>query len=235
MRRVIRSRLPVLLVSMLLLGGFGLALARSENVSVTPSGSREEHCFRGLGECPPMPRSLQESLDLGDHLGTPRTVAIVTVGELLSENPSVLGEGPPYPAPPPGLRPEELAKRPLRGPPMLIEAASTHYALRLDEVLSSQAHQSGDMVTLRVSGTRSDSPLSALDHPRKGQRLLLVLVTRPDRPYDGIYFSYHEATFDISGPKTHFADPWRTSVKEMGAPESTPAFIEAARAALAAP
>ena len=151
MRRSIRSRLPVLLVITLLLGGFGLALARGENVSPPQlGGSREEFCSRmQMGECPPMPRSLRESLALGDHLDWRRMVAIVTVGELLQENTERLGEGPPYPTPPPGLTPEEVAKWPLRGPPTLIEPASTHYAIRLDEVLFADQDPPADVVTLR--------------------------------------------------------------------------------------
>jgi hypothetical protein len=61
----------------------------------------------------------------------------------------------------------------------------------------------------------------------------MVLVPHPWDGADGAFYLYTYFAVDISGPKAHFIDAWKTSVKEMGAPESTPAFIEAVRAALA--
>lgn len=227
MRLLTRSRLVALVVSAVILGGFGLALVRGDNVSVRIP-DKDEWMLNIAGEWPDPPASPAEFVALGSHLPVPRTVAIATIGARLRENPEVYA--------PRGI----LTPSGIEPPPMLVDAASTDYALRLDEVLSESALAAGLTVTLRLGGApsppgRSGEYFNPAPHPREGRRLLMVLVPDPRVPSSGTYACYVYGTVDVSGATAHFNDAWRTSVKEMGAPESTPAFIEAVRAALAAP
>ncbi len=217
MQRRARSWLLRLSLAVVLLSGIGLAFVRSDNVSERIP-SREEWVLHSLGELPPEPRSLRDLLDTGSHLGVPRTVAIATVGSIARESPQ-------EPRPPTtGPTPSPIG----RGP-------TTDYALRLDEVLSPGASdhlRAGSSVTLRLGGPPSPDYFTPFPHPRPGSRLLLVLVPHSSGEA-GVYTAYPHVTADVSAPTAHLTDAWRTSVKVMGAPEATPAFIEAVRAALA--
>jgi hypothetical protein len=169
-----------------------------------------------IGECPRIPEDVADFLDVGTGFLATRTVAVVTVGIIARDDSEI------------------RALQDRATPPPNFGGPATDYALRIDEVLSGSALAAGDTVALRRGGPPGDEQFTPFPHPREGARLLLVLFPHDRDAAIGVFWSYPYSNVDISGPKAHFVDAWRTSVKEMDAPESTPAFIEAVRTALEA-
>ena len=192
---------------------FAVGLLRGENSSVRIP-SKDEWRLKTFAEWPREPTSLADFLGVGSHLGVPRTVAIVRIGP-------VLGRLPAQRAPEVGSTPAPI----LRG-------SSTDYEIRIEETLSPTGLRPRETATLRVSGEPSPDYFTPFPHPVEGQRLLLVLVPDHFEADKGVFGSYPYGTANITGPSAHLADSWRTSVTVMGAPATTPAFIEAVRSAL---
>jgi hypothetical protein len=220
MRLVTRPRVAALLVSGAILGGFALSLLRGDNVS--PSiPSREDWLFHAESETSPYPRTVSSYVDLrhGRPPAPPGVIAVVVVDAVVAIEPAEPRGPLTGPTPPPMGRP-----------------ASADYGLRVIEPLAGAA--TGDVLTLTMYGAAAGQNTSLatfapFPHPEVGQHLLVALQ-RSWRPGgSGKYLAAGGSIIDISGPKARFLDAWHTSVKEMGAPESTPAFIEAVRAALA--
>lgn len=219
-----RARLVQGTIALVLLGSFGVALLRGDSASIRVP-SKEEWLLKTNANPPPEPTSLADFLGVGSHLGVPRAVAIVSIGPITGQHPGVSSPRPgPVFTSPSGVR-----RTP---PPLTLQGPSTDYAARIDEVLSPSALRPNDTVTLRYSGPPTPGTFTPFPHPLEGERLLLVLVADPREPANGAFITYPYGTANITGPTAHLADGWRTSVSEMGAPTSTPAFIEAVRAAL---
>ncbi|MCC6238523.1 MAG: hypothetical protein IT299_13255 [Dehalococcoidia bacterium] len=211
-----RGRLAQGAIVLALVGSFGVALYRSEDASVRIP-SKEEFRLKSFAEWPREPASLAEFLDVGSHLGVPRTVAIVTVGPIS------------------GQRAEERAPQTGPTPAPMGRGPTTDYEVHIDEVLAPSGLRAGERVTLRYGGPPDPDYFVPFPHPVPGQRLLLVLVPDPVDAAHGVYQSYAYGRADITGANAHLADAWRTSVAVMGVPASTPAFIEAVRSALRTP
>ncbi len=207
------ARLTQGAIILTLAGSIGAAVLRGEDASVRIP-SKEEWRLNSLAEWPEEPANLTEFLGVGSHRGVTRTVAIVEVGPITAQ------------------RPEERAPQTGPTPPPMGRGASTDYEVTIEEVLSPSSLHAGETVTLRKGGEPNPRSFTPYPHPIEGQRLLLVLV--PDRldAARGVFTSYPYGTANITGDAAHLADVWRTSVSEMGAPTSTPAFIDAVRAAL---